>query len=379
MKEMGKIRVALLSWSGRSRWLYELLQRSGRYEVVQALENDFSKWGRGAASAGRVMELYREGGIDRFLMPSMDEGTNDVYRDLMEFYQVPGDDFWYAPNSVFCEKEWTDGQRLAALCRFADHRELETLEVHVADHCNLRCKNCTMMAPLVDHPVFPDFGTTVEGLRKFKEFFDHVKIFRILGGEPLLNPELGKYIRAGRELFPYADLRLATNGRLLLHAPEELLECLRDCRATLYISYYCLPGDRMEEVHHLLDERGISHFITKTMTAFQKVYNLKGDTDRDFSFSSCEWRKNGCQTLKGHELSVCFVPTVIHYLRERFGADIPDDGRLDLFTEGLTTQKIRDFLAAPFETCRFCTLRGHLTGWEQLTGESREVPESWSI
>lgn len=379
------MKVAILTWNDRSKYLYELFSSSELYQVVAVLETDYHLWGDNVgknhmvSSAGKVMNQYEKRAFEKFVLPSMDGGTDDVYRDLMEFYHVAEEDFLYAPNDIFCNPLLSEEEKLSRICLYRDNRELDSLEVHVADHCNLRCKNCTMMANLVEHPVFPDFEETMEGVRKARTFFDHVKIFRILGGEPLLNPELEKYIDSIREIYPYTDLRLVTNGCLIPAASRSLFECLRRNRVNLYISYYKISADYMEEVHAILNQWEISHYITKTVTSFQKVYNLAGDTDRDFSFESCIWRKHGCETLKGHEISVCFVPTVIHYLREHFHLDIPDDGRLDLFQPGLTTQEIRDFLSHPFETCRFCALRGHFEKWELLDRVTREELSSWSI
>lgn len=285
------MKVAILTWNDRSKYLYELFSSSELYQVVAVLETDYHLWGDNVgknhmvSSAGRVMNQYEKRAFEKFVLPSMDGGTDDVYRDLMEFYHVAEEDFLYAPNDIFCNPLLSEEEKLSRICLYRDNRELDSLEVHVADHCNLRCKNCTMMANLVEHPVFPDFEETMEGVRKARTFFDHVKIFRILGGEPLLNPELEKYIDSIREIYPYTDLRLVTNGCLIPAASRSLFECLRRNRVNLYISYYKISADYMEEVHAILNQWEISHYITKTVTSFQKVYNLAGDTDRDFSLN----------------------------------------------------------------------------------------------
>ena len=71
---------------------------------------------------------------------------------------------------------------------------LSYLEFHVADHCNLNCKYCTHYSPLVEKPVFTDYERFEADFRQLKKLIIDIGVIRIVGGEPLLNPELGKYI-----------------------------------------------------------------------------------------------------------------------------------------------------------------------------------------
>ena len=377
------MKITLLSWNERSKYLAELLRGSSVYEIVNVLEINASVWGQRLSQAegaplvmsvGRGMDLYRQGFSEAFLMPSLNENTNISYLSLLQAYGILQDKLYYAPAGIF-----TRGEQADRICRYQDNRELEALEIHIADSCNLHCRNCTMMADLAPRPGFADYEETREGLLLFRHCFDHVKIFRILGGEPMLNPELPRYVRLVRSLFPDTDLRLATNGLLVLSAADELLECLQDQRVRLFISYYQRQPDCMEEIHRRLEAFSVMHHITAPLTCFQKVYNLAGDTDRDFAFSSCLWRKNGCETLRGHELSACFVPTVLPFLTDHFHIRAPGDGRIDLREPGLTAQEIRRRLEIPMETCRFCALHGYTEPWSQLAGSEKDQRSSWSL
>ena len=101
---------------------------------------------------------------------------------------------------------------------FLSDSYLSYLEYHVADHCNLNCKYCTHYSPLVQEPVFTDLEKFKLDLQLLKERIDDIGVIRILGGEPLLNPQLSEFITYTRRLYPKAVITVVTNGLLIERA-----------------------------------------------------------------------------------------------------------------------------------------------------------------
>ena len=118
----------------------------------------------------------------------------------------------------------------------SDSSNLLYLETHVADTCNLKCRGCMHFSNIAIHPNYPDLQKFEQDFKRLSELFRNIFIIRLMGGEPLLNPELGSYIRIARQYFPAAELRIVTNGLLIPRQPDNLWEVMRSCHAAMDIS-----------------------------------------------------------------------------------------------------------------------------------------------
>ncbi len=119
---------------------------------------------------------------------------------------------------------------------------LEHLEMHIAHGCNLRCKFCTHYCDigysgLVPHEVGAEWLKAWSGRLKPERFY-------LLGGEPLLSPELDHYLVTARECFPDSKRIVVTNG-LLLSRIESMMPVFIDTGTRLHISIHPIP--RSEE------------------------------------------------------------------------------------------------------------------------------------
>ena len=92
---------------------------------------------------------------------------------------------------------------------------IDYLEHHIVDHCNLNCAGCSHFSPLAS-----EWYESLEDFRKdFTELANktntQVKTIRIMGGEPLLHPQVTDFLITARQLFPTSEIQLVTNGILL--------------------------------------------------------------------------------------------------------------------------------------------------------------------
>jgi len=296
---------------------------------------------------------------------------------MLSIYGIPAEDILYAPVEVI-KDHIAPEDRLRRICPYQDSRELETIEIHAADHCNLNCKNCSMFCGLVTRPSFPECQQVISDIRQLKRYFDHIKTFRIIGGEPLLNPELEKYILEVRSVFPYTDIRLITNGLLVRSMSQSLINAIRDSNVTFIVTHYLPVSEQMESIHAFLSENKIRHTIPGIITEFQKIYDISGTSDPATRFASCHW-KGSCATMGEGKIAACFVPFVIRYFSDAFELSISEDGFIDLYEEGLTTKEIRKKLQAPFNLCKYCASKGITAPWEAYRKTEGLNICDWSI
>lgn len=145
-----------------------------------------------------------------------------------------------------------------------------SVEYNVTEHCNLSCYGCDHASPLL-----PDRFVAVEDfardLTALARVF-HAEQLRILGGEPLLHPDLLQFLREGRRTGVADSIWIYTNGVLLHTMPAELWELIDG----LHISVY--PGVRRRlddaECERLCKAHGIKleveHYTKFTRTLINR-------------------------------------------------------------------------------------------------------------
>lgn len=373
--------VAIVTCGEEAHTLVELLNRYPHsFHVVCMINANCNTWQKDGSivSIGKSVALFKEKCINRFIIPSLDDDFNERIFNSLLSYGISSACIYYAPVSVFLDDSLDDDERLMSISLFSERREIQTIELHAAEHCNLNCKNCSMFCGLVKTPSFPDFEKMKDGLMQLKKYIDHVKKVRIIGGEPLLNPDLYRYVDLVRELFPYTDIRVITNGLLVTKMNQELIDSLKRNRVTFIVTGYKPIMYEHEKIHYFLESNGIKHEISDVVTEFQKIYNYRGESDIQNNFKACHWKKS-CATFYNGCIATCFVPFVIHYLSDTFSLDIQQSGVLDLFGEDLTTSRIHKFLNTPFDLCKYCNDRRITAEWELISKRSKSCVTDWSI
>ena len=373
--------VAIITWGDESRILYDLLHRNG-YNIVCIIEDNNCKWDlrykeTPIVSSGKGAVMFEAGSIEKFIVPSLDEQLNYRAEKMISAYGIDLDNLLYAPIETLKGK-LSDGEKIAKICLYTERTELETMEIHVAEHCNLNCKNCSMFCGLVETCDFPCYQEFEEGIKQLKNFFPHIKKFRIIGGEPLLNPELDKYICLIRNVYPYTDIRLISNGIIKKKMSDQLIQTIIDNDVTFIVTQYISLKHSIDEINRFLSKTGIRYIVTEAVLEFQKIYNALGDSDIDENFYRCHW-KGSCATMYGTKIATCYVPFVIHYFSDKFNLAIEETGKIDLMEEGLTAQEIIKRMHTPFDMCRYCAPKGNWTEWERLPDKNNTTIQDWSI
>ncbi len=111
---------------------------------------------------------------------------------------------------------------------------VESVELHVVEHCNLRCAQCCNVSPYL-----PERAMSVAEVRATCERLREVvrpDVLKIMGGEPLLHPDVGGLLRAVRESGVAPRIRLFTNGLLLRTLDDDAFAALDELTVSSYAS-----------------------------------------------------------------------------------------------------------------------------------------------
>jgi organic radical activating enzyme len=102
---------------------------------------------------------------------------------------------------------------------------LSFLETMIVYGCNLSCVGCTNYS---DYDV-KGMVSWAQGKQWLEQWLERIEIpdFGIMGGEPLMNPEVEQWVVGCRELLPDSQIRFTTNG-VMLHKKQSVIDALMD-------------------------------------------------------------------------------------------------------------------------------------------------------
>lgn len=227
-----------------------------------------------------------------------------------------------------------------------------SLEVHIVDHCNLRCDGCCSLSPFL-----PQWFIEPEELQRDLRLAGRVLAptwFKLVGGEPLLHPELIECLRIAKDAQIAEIVSVTTNGFLLDRMPEEFW-VLADA---MTISLYPRPAL----------PRSVVELINAKALAFGVELNWKRqdmfvDMDRDRPakdprvtqavWDDC-WLRHRCHLLSKGRFYACTRPahfeTYFRPPRSFTGDGVELDDRPGLVHE------IHEYLIRnePLDACAWC-------------------------
>lgn len=102
------------------------------------------------------------------------------------------------------------------------------LDVHVVDHCNLRCRGCVHFAPLARERSLDlgDYEADLSELATIPDIEGYFHGLYLMGGKPLLHPRITDVMSLTRQMLPGMRVLLVTNGILLRRMGDEFWDAL---------------------------------------------------------------------------------------------------------------------------------------------------------
>ncbi|MBE6095229.1 MAG: radical SAM protein [Schwartzia succinivorans] len=274
-------------------------------------------------------------------------------------------------------KEIVEAAREAERRRRVGKRETLRFEININKHCNLNCKGCDHFAPLSTEDCM-DLSVYERDMKRMAELF-HGEAWQIhlLGGEPLLNPNLMSYARIARECFPHAEIWIDTNGTLLQRMPEEFWDACKKYRLGIMPTKYPVAVD-YDELQRMTEAHGVPYQYLGSSESGRTLWHfpldLTGGQDMRDSFLNCR-NANQCLTLENGRLYTCSIAPNIKAFNEYFNQhlDLTEDDGIDIHC-AQSGDEVLAAMARPMPFCRYCDVK-HRTydhPWEVSRQDIRE-------
>ncbi|SEP40933.1 radical SAM protein [Propionispora vibrioides] len=235
------------------------------------------------------------------------------------------------------------------------------LETNIIDSCNLKCKGCTHFSNLYTNNSIYDIELFKKDLSKLEENFN-ILYFRLLGGEPLLNPDLVQYIKITRTILPSTDIRIVTNGLLILQQKEDVLfHVMKQYNISFDISSYQPTRKIKHSIIKKLDAYDLRYRFSIDIETFNALLTMHGKNNPQISQEKCFNR--GCRFLREGKLYKCPLDGLMYKYKEYFGIDnLPIDSGVNLYMDDFTGRI--NALDDAISLCKYCSEKPRIFKWD---------------
>jgi hypothetical protein len=230
--------------------------------------------------------------------------------------------------------------------------QTRSLEAHVVDHCNLACAECCSLSPLLPHRLAAPASLARDLARAAAVLAP--RVFKLVGGEPLLHPQIVELSWIARRSGIAPSISLTTNGLLLLRAPDELWQALDAVTVSLY-PRPTLPPDTVAAIAERAARAGVAvnwkrqdQFVQMTRPSV-----CSDEAENRAVWEQC-WLRERCHLVRDGVFYTCTRPphfASLHAGRLDFGGDgiRLHDG------DGLRAELLAYLgRAQPLEACAHC-------------------------
>ena len=230
--------------------------------------------------------------------------------------------------------------------------------LQLTQKCSLRCSGCNNLMPLFQHPDNYDYEDIIGELDDFRKKVDRILILELIGGEPLLYPDIASVIKYISKIKEIDILEITTNGTLV--PTDETMKALGLINSCIRISKY-KKSNRINEIIEKCREYGVVYKVLDNLEWFDSgAIEKRFLTDAELRgvYGRCPSSRL-CKTISNGKLFCCSRAASLYDL----GICKEDDNYIELST--CKREDIINFYAhCKASACDYCT----------CTDEWRNIP-----
>ena len=264
-------------------------------------------------------------------------------------------------------------------------------EVLLTDHCNLNCAGCSVFSP-ISAEKYLDPLCYEKDCKRISELTNGKMVtIRLLGGEPLLHPDINSIFTITRTYFPELNkteetgiIDLITNGILLHKQPDDFWEACKINNIRVVISEYPIElktetiKEKAKQFNVELKMNSEKNHFHETGSANHWVkipIDINGLQKNKRSFGKCPLAGNCFQLVKG-KIFKCARIAYIDDFNATFNTrlKIGESDYVDIY-EAKDIKEILYLLTKPASFCRYCKVDN--TTWDNKWKVSKKLLDEW--
>ncbi len=233
-------------------------------------------------------------------------GLNVYERNVFGYFF---DIHWnYRTKTFGVLKELLLGASSYLLCKWQRYLKKDIyfkyIEVPITTKCSLNCKECNNLIQYYQQPKNSDAVQIIKDIRRICSVTKRIKLMRILGGEPLVHPDLLFILKELKKIDKIEKVEVVTNGTLLFSA--NCVRVLKHSKFSVDISNYGTHSSKYVELIRQLDRNHIRYHTQKEQKSWKALSSCRcrerSDKELKEAFSAC---MEDCHSLLNGELHIC--------------------------------------------------------------------------
>lgn len=247
------------------------------------------------------------------------------------------------------------------------NRKTYSLDIHVADHCNLNCYSCFHYSPIAKKR-FIDLNQLEQDLKILSKVGRFFNTINLLGGEPLLNSDINRILYLVRENLPTPKLFIMTNGLLLTNMNNAFWKSVIDNNVIIRISKYPLLHNaqniKYKEIENFLNVKGYKYEIFSDANEYWSLHKLRQKgRNKLLNFIRCDGGQF-CWQLRDGKIIFCATCAYSEMLNERFKTKfILHNTDYISVNEKIAIMKLWKFAFRPKDFCKHCVFPNKKIKW----------------
>ena len=266
-------------------------------------------------------------------------------------------------------------QNLLRLQKMLPLTSIKIIETHIIDYCNLNCKGCDHFAPLAPKTLLTLSEFESDLTRLYELTKGNIETFVILGGEPLLHPQCIEFYETARRIFPESQIKLVTNGILLLEQSDDFYE--RCAKSNIMISPTKYNIDiNWDLVREKCKQFGVVFdFYFENQHFHKHPLDLSGSQNPSLSYLNCQIGWPRITYLDHGKIYRCSTEAYMRFFSDYFKKDIkiPETDYIDIY-KIKDVQEILNFMITPPQFCSHCIKKRNSEYFEWETSK-KEISE----
>jgi len=319
--------------------------------------------GKKVLSLYQIADEYLQGGIQGIVITT--EYHKNTVQEMIEACKNVGiadEDIYLVPINII--RKGYAKEKESVIVPYNKCVQIYNIDIHLVDHCNMNCELCCHQSQLVEGEVFLNLQEFEKDLKRLKELVPNICQLSLLGGEPLLHPQLNSFLKCAREEYPYSNITIATNGILLRSISQESINCMKDNNICLSISLYPPMHTQLDSLLEFVRKSKLKANIRRVDKFFKKFCDTPFYDPKEMS-SYCGY----CMGLRHGKMSRCIDSLYVKYFNDYFGNILPEEKGIDIYNSELTGLKLVHMLEEPLELCAYCASKYTLVdlySWKKI-------------
>ncbi len=365
--ELLKSTMIICGFGTYGKILYRMLTAKG-ISVTAFIDNSIEKWNIQYDKI-KVVPAYKANQVEKqadyFVIPGTytTKMVEDIYYQLRTL-GIRDNKIYVAPIEMLKNEHYDDNCELGGMKKYKEWCALPYLEFPVALHCNQQCAACLHFSPLSEIH-FYDIDAFKKDITQLKELVSHIETIRVMGGEPLLYPNLDQILNFTRNIYPFSTIVLVSNGLLIKRMEKKLIESIVNTNTIITISLYPSIYEKAESIYDFLKENNIRYSRPDVITFFKRGLSTERRENPYFP-NKPEMCK--CLNMFEGKLSICPMAMYVGILNKKFNVSFPENGYWKIESVLKDMDKLKANLKQAVDLCEYCRI---YSDWSKVNMDER--------